>query len=126
MSCLVDGFGVPPEGMDDEALVGGDEEGGGWDVGDDDLELPADLVRHALSLSLVTPGSHKKSNLRVCFIWCSIQSVGQRKALYIFCPPPCQTCSFRHQLGFSGKHSSHAAIMRGNYSLTFPPLSTAS
>ncbi|KAK2187376.1 hypothetical protein NP493_168g04047 [Ridgeia piscesae] len=38
-----DGFGVPPEGMDDEALVGGDEEGAGWDVGDDDLELPPDL-----------------------------------------------------------------------------------
>lgn len=44
--CLVDGFGVPPEGLDDEALVGGDEEGAGWDVGDDDLELPPDLVGH--------------------------------------------------------------------------------
>ena len=52
MRCLVDGFGVPPEGMDDEALVGGDEEGGGWDVGDDDLELPADLVRKAHYLSV--------------------------------------------------------------------------
>ena len=28
-----------------------------------------------------------------------------------FCPP-WQTCSFRHQLGFSGKHSSDAAITR--------------
>ena len=51
MRCLVDGFGVPPEGMDDEALVGGDEEGGGWDVGDDDLELPADLVGHTHYIS---------------------------------------------------------------------------
>jgi len=48
---VVDGFGVPPEGMDDEALVGGDEEGAGWDVGDDDLELPPDLVRHTSFLS---------------------------------------------------------------------------
>ena len=38
---------------------------------------------------------------------------------------PWQTCSFRHQLGFSGNHSSHAAITRNDYSLTFPPLSTA-
>ena len=34
---------------------------------------------------------------------------------------PWQTCSFRHQLGFSGKHSSHAAITHNDYSLTFPP-----
>ncbi|XP_077868363.1 coatomer subunit alpha-like isoform X2 [Saccoglossus kowalevskii] len=40
---VLDGGGFDDEGMigiDDE---GGDEEGGGWDVGDDDLELPADL-----------------------------------------------------------------------------------
>ena len=36
---------------------------------------------------------------------------------------PWQTCSFRHQLDFSGKHSSHAAITSEDYSLTFPPLS---
>ena len=30
-----------------------------------------------------------------------------------------QTCSFRHRLDFSEKHSSHAAIMREDYSLTF-------
>ena len=34
---------------------------------------------------------------------------------------PWQTCSFRHQLDFSRKHSSHAAIMHEYYSLTFPP-----
>lgn len=30
----------------DDAIegIGDDEEGGGWDVGDDDLELPPDLV----------------------------------------------------------------------------------
>ena len=38
---------------------------------------------------------------------------------------PWQTCSLRHQLGFSWKHSSHAAITRNYYSLTFPPLSIA-
>ena len=38
---------------------------------------------------------------------------------------PWQTCSLRHQLGFSRKHSSYAAITRNDYSLTFPPLSIA-
>ena len=38
---------------------------------------------------------------------------------------PWQTCSYRHQLGFSGKYSSHAAITRNDYSLTFPLLSIA-
>ena len=33
---------------------------------------------------------------------------------------PWQSCSFRHQLDFSGKHSNHAAITRNDYSLTFP------
>ena len=38
---------------------------------------------------------------------------------------PWQTCPFRHQRGFSGKHSSHAAITRNDCTLTFPPLSIA-
>ena len=38
---------------------------------------------------------------------------------------PWQTCSFRHQPGFSWKHSSHAAITRNDYSLVFPPPSIA-
>ena len=38
---------------------------------------------------------------------------------------PWQTCSFRHQLDVSGKHSGHAAIRREDYSLTFPPLYVA-
>ena len=34
-----------------------------------------------------------------------------------------QTCSFRHQLDFSGKHARHAVITtRKDNSLTFPPL----
>ena len=49
-------FGEPGFGDDDE-----DEEGGGWDVGDDDLELPADLVSLAITYTLLRP---KK---RVCF-----------------------------------------------------------
>ena len=49
---------------------------------------------------------------------CSIQSVGRLKH-------PWQTCSFRHQLDFSWKHSSHAAITHEYYSLTFPPPSIA-
>ena len=46
MTCfhtLLDGFGVPGEGFDDEDLVP-KEEGGGWDVDDEDLELPPDVV----------------------------------------------------------------------------------
>lgn len=42
--CLVTaegGFGE--EGLDGD-ILGGDEEGGGWDVGDEDLVLPPDLV----------------------------------------------------------------------------------
>ena len=38
---------------------------------------------------------------------------------------PWQTCSLRHQLGFSGKLSSHAAITRNDSSLTCPSLSIA-
>ena len=37
--CADGGFGG-----DEDLAVGDDEEGGGWDVGDEDLELPADLV----------------------------------------------------------------------------------
>ena len=43
-----------------------------------------------------------------------------QSALHIL--PSLQTCSFQHQLGFSGKHSRHAAITLEDYSLTFPPL----
>jgi len=35
------GFG--DDGLDGD-ILGGDEEGGGWDVGDEDLVLPPDLV----------------------------------------------------------------------------------
>ena len=35
------------------------------------------------------------------------------------------TCSFRHQLGISGKHSSHAAITHEDYSFIFPSPSIA-
>ena len=41
-----DGNAIVPGGDD---IMGGDAgEGGGWDPEDDDLELPADLVRHSL------------------------------------------------------------------------------
>ena len=32
------------------------------------------------------------------------------------------TCSFRHQFDFYGKHSTHAAIRREDYTPTFPPV----
>ena len=45
--------------------------------------------------------------------------------LYKFCLP-WQTCSFRHQLGFSGKRSIARQQLRAKAkSLTFPPLSIA-
>ena len=39
---------------------------------------------------------------------------------------PWQTCSFRHQLGFSWKHSNHVAItcVTVDYSLIFPQVSS--
>ena len=59
---------------------------------------------------------------RYVYIKRSIQSVGPLKARYNS-PPPWQTCSFRHQLGFSGKLSSHAAIAREDHSTIVPPVS---
>ena len=38
------GFGAG-EGFDDEGIATGEGEGGAWDVEDEDLELPPDLVR---------------------------------------------------------------------------------
>ena len=70
---------------------------------------------------------HKKSNWYVfmvpCFyiaqypVCCTTQST-----LHF---TPWQTCSFQHQPDFSGNRSSRAAIMREDYSVTFPPLSIA-
>ena len=57
------------------------------------------------------------------FIWRSNQSVGPLKALKLFLP--WQTCSFWHQLGFSGKHSATIHTARRLYSFIFPLLSIA-
>ena len=38
---------------------------------------------------------------------------------------PWQTCSFRHQLDFSGKHSAMLQLLRKDFSLTFPALTIA-
>ena len=46
----------------------------------------------------------RQAVIKVCFISRSIQSVD------LFTLHPLQTCSFRHQLDFSGKNSSDAAI----------------
>ena len=44
MVCVcIDGAIV--EGRDNEGLMDGDDDGGGWEVEDDELELPADMVR---------------------------------------------------------------------------------
>ena len=52
-----------------------------------------------------------------------IQSVGPLKALYTLLSR--HTCSFRHQLDFSGNNSSHATITCEDYSLICPPQSIA-
>ena len=40
---LISEGGFGDDGLDVD-ILGGDEEGGGWDVGDEDLVLPPDLV----------------------------------------------------------------------------------
>lgn len=47
------GFG--DDGLDGD-LLGGDEEGGGWDVGDEDLVLPPDLVSFCEKFFFITDG----------------------------------------------------------------------
>ena len=56
------------------------------------------------------------------FIYCSFRPLDRSNHFEL---SPWRTCSFRHQLGFSGKNSSHAAITREDYSLTFQPPSLA-
>lgn len=46
---LTDGFVEAAEGLGDDGLGKGQEEGGGWDV-EEDLELPPELVRGVLTL----------------------------------------------------------------------------
>ena len=79
-------------------------------------------------------GSHEShvyfflpSKVNVCFYIAQypVRWIGQSALYFLPPPPPRQTCSFRHQLDFSGKHSSHAAITHNDYSLKLPPLSIA-
>ena len=59
-----------------------------------------------------------KKKVRVCFyIAHNPVSTTAQSALHF---TPWQTCSFWHQLDFSGKHYSRAAIMCNDYSLIFP------
>ena len=46
----------------------------------------------------------------------AVSSPSDRSKRYPLVGLPWQTCSFRDELGFSGKHSSHAAITRLNHS----------
>ena len=70
---------------------------------------------------LIQATNYRKGKSKVCFY------IAQYPARYIaqsalhLCLHfnPWQTCSFRHQLDFSGKHTGHAAITREDYSLTF-------
>lgn len=51
---LTDGFVEATEGLGDDALGKGQEEGGGWDV-EEDLELPPELVGGILTLVWFSP-----------------------------------------------------------------------
>ncbi len=48
------------------------------------------------------------TSTKVCFYIAQYPVRWTTQCLTLFVP--WQTCSFRHQLAFSGKHSSHAAI----------------
>ena len=57
--------------------------------------------------------------VEVCFLCSAVSSPldnSKRVTLHLR-----QTCSFRHQLDFYGKHSSHATITHEDYSLIFTP-----
>ena len=56
----------------------------------------------------------KSLKKKVCFYIAQFPVLWTAQSALHFTP---QTCSFRHQLGFSGKHSSHASITRKDYSL---------
>lgn len=61
---------------DDDGIegVGDEEEGGGWDVGDDDLELPADLVSTQRLYFHCSFNSHQK----YCYFHKEIKEGGRR------------------------------------------------
>ena len=61
--------------------------------------------------------------MKVCFYIAHVSSPLDRSKRFTLHPLALR--SFRHQLDFSCKHSSHAAITHEDYSLTFPPLSIA-
>ena len=71
--------------------------------------------------SFSKPWSHTKVKAKVSFYIAQYPVRWTAKSALHF--TPWQTCSFRHQLDFSGKHSSDPAIRHEDYSLTFPPLS---
>ena len=60
----------------------------------------------------------KQEGKRVCF-YVAEYPVWNRSTRFTLLPPP---LAFQHQLDFSGKHSSHAAITPEDYSLIFPQL----
>ena len=77
-----------------------------------DLKISVVLVLHV--------SCKKRKGRKGVFLYSAVSSpldCSKRFTLFLLL----QTCSFRHQLGFSGKHSSHAAITCNDYSLTSPP-----
>ena len=76
-------------------------------------------VHHNNNNKLLRSDSKKGKGNTGMFLYSAVSSpLHPSKRFTLFLPR--QTCSFRHQLGFSGKHSSHVATTRNDYSLTFP------
>ena len=87
------------------------------------LYLPTTLVGQSIP-GAATHCNQNTSVSKCMFLYSAISSpLDHSKRFTLFLP--WQTCSFRYQLGFSGKHSSQAAITCNDYSLTFPPMSIA-
>ena len=64
--------------------------------------------KECISMILVPATIVKKGRV----LYSAVSSLLDRSKCFTRFIPRWQTCSFRHQLGFSGKHSSQAAIMR--------------
>ena len=85
---------------------------------------PADRIRLLTGFQAtfrMTPSCAFHYNMRIlrCIFVCSKVSSPLDRSKRFTLYTPWQTCSFRHQFVFSGKHSSHAAIRREEHTFTF-------
>ena len=76
----------------------------------------------SLHLAVQQSDNHTKRLIKGMFLYSAVASPLDRSKHCYTLNTSWKTCSFWDQLDFSVKHSSHAAITREDYSLTFPPL----